>query len=288
VHRWSILIIVQQDATQSSLFIILQVHSTCFWCQPRPSSGVHKTVTTASGSGHIICAATSLPRDLAWPRWREVAVPVSEAVVTVLCTPDDWCVWHPKHVEWTCRIINRLLCVASRWTIINYRYTGTVTERQVSAYISSLLILSSNLCPDFINITFHSGFWTKILYALLHFPMVRYYILFYSSPSRPRTHSLQILLNTYELLRTTHAKCVEMHCRDKTWPLDCKCKTLGTASPCVDLASWGRLCHVMSIWSHVSSELHSTYRHLILTAFWTFHSTNGCQKTTIPSHQPVA
>ena len=44
---------------------------------------------------------------------------VPEAVVTVLCTPDDGCGWHPKHVEWTCRIINRLLCVASRWTIIN-------------------------------------------------------------------------------------------------------------------------------------------------------------------------
>jgi len=29
------------------------------------------------------------------------------------------CVGYPKHLEWTCRIINRLLCVASRWTIIN-------------------------------------------------------------------------------------------------------------------------------------------------------------------------
>ena len=50
VHRWSILIIVQRDATQSTLFIILQVHSTYFGCQPHPSS-VHKTVTTASGTG---------------------------------------------------------------------------------------------------------------------------------------------------------------------------------------------------------------------------------------------
>ena len=49
----SILIIAQRDAIQSSLFIILQVHSTCFGCQPHPSSGVHKTVTTASGTGHI-------------------------------------------------------------------------------------------------------------------------------------------------------------------------------------------------------------------------------------------
>jgi len=50
VHRCFILIIVQRDATQSSLFIILQVHSTCFGCQSHPSSGVHKTVTTASGT----------------------------------------------------------------------------------------------------------------------------------------------------------------------------------------------------------------------------------------------
>jgi len=48
-----ILIIVQRDAIQSSLFIILQAHSTCFGCQPHPPSGVHKTVTTTSGTGHI-------------------------------------------------------------------------------------------------------------------------------------------------------------------------------------------------------------------------------------------
>ena len=62
VRRWSILIIVQRGATQSSVFIFLQVHSTCFGCQPHPSSGVHETVTTASGIGHIFCAATSLQR----------------------------------------------------------------------------------------------------------------------------------------------------------------------------------------------------------------------------------
>jgi len=31
---------------------------------------------------------------------------IPEAVVTVLCIPDDGCDWHPKHVEWTCRIID--------------------------------------------------------------------------------------------------------------------------------------------------------------------------------------
>jgi len=57
-----ILIIVQRDATKSSLLIILQVQSACFGCQPHPSSGVHKIVTTASVTGHIFCAATSLGR----------------------------------------------------------------------------------------------------------------------------------------------------------------------------------------------------------------------------------
>ena len=140
MHRWSILIIAQRGATQNSLFIILRVHSTCFGCQPHPSSGVHKTVTTASGTGHIFFffAATSFQLGQAtpvllmmgvvdtrnmWPRWREVAAqkiwPVPEALVTVLCTHDDGCDWHPKHVEWTRIIINRLFCVSSHWTIIN-------------------------------------------------------------------------------------------------------------------------------------------------------------------------
>ena len=37
---------------------------------------------------------------LAWTRWREVAEVVTvAAAVTVLCTPDDGCGGHPKHVE---------------------------------------------------------------------------------------------------------------------------------------------------------------------------------------------
>ena len=69
----SILIIVQRDATQSSLFIILQVHSTCFDRQPHPSPGVHKTVTIASGTSHMFCAAVSFQRGQGWPRLKEVA-----------------------------------------------------------------------------------------------------------------------------------------------------------------------------------------------------------------------
>jgi len=68
----SALIIVQRLATQQVIYY--SASSLCmFGCQPHPSSRVHKTVTTASVTGHIFCAATSLQRDQAWPRWREVA-----------------------------------------------------------------------------------------------------------------------------------------------------------------------------------------------------------------------
>ena len=72
VHLWSILIIVQRDVTQIRLFIILQVHSTCFGCQPHPSSGVHKTGTKGSGTGHIfVQLPPSNVTKQVWPRWRE-------------------------------------------------------------------------------------------------------------------------------------------------------------------------------------------------------------------------
>jgi len=73
-----------------------------------------------------------------WPRWMEVAASctVPEAVGTVLRTPDDGYGWHPKHVEWTCSIIIRLLCVASRWTIINIdqRARNHKLKRLVNSY----------------------------------------------------------------------------------------------------------------------------------------------------------
>ena len=122
---------MQQKAV---LFIVLQVHSTCFGCQPHPSSSEHKTVTTAPDTGH-----THLP-----PTWPSLATLeggsctqkiwlVPEAVVTVLCTPDDGCCWHPKHVQWTCRTKNALLFVASRWTILNTKHNNTSA---MSEYVS--------------------------------------------------------------------------------------------------------------------------------------------------------
>jgi len=47
-----------------------------FRVSKHPSSGVLKTVTAASGTGHIVGTATSLQRGQIWQRWREVAVPI--------------------------------------------------------------------------------------------------------------------------------------------------------------------------------------------------------------------
>jgi len=44
----------QVDAVLSSLFIVLQNHSTCFGCPSYPSSGVHKTVVTTNGTSHAV------------------------------------------------------------------------------------------------------------------------------------------------------------------------------------------------------------------------------------------
>ena len=55
VDHKSISINVQRDATVCNLyFILLQDHSTCFGCRPHPSSGVHKTVATATGTSRMV------------------------------------------------------------------------------------------------------------------------------------------------------------------------------------------------------------------------------------------
>jgi len=39
---------------QYAVYILLQCHSTCFGFRPHPSSGVHKTVVTATGTSHMV------------------------------------------------------------------------------------------------------------------------------------------------------------------------------------------------------------------------------------------
>ena len=104
-HRGSILIRSNKMQQEAGTYL-LQIYSTCFGCPSHPSSGVHETVTTASGRGHSNRSTTFLQRGLIRSRWRKVVVlllwPVPEATVTVSCTPDDGCDGHPKHVEYIC------------------------------------------------------------------------------------------------------------------------------------------------------------------------------------------
>ena len=91
---------IQQDATVCRY--LTQIYCTCFGCPSHPSSGVHKTETAASGTGHITYQCNVLPPT--WhvrgrPKHWYVIWPVPEAAVTVLCTPDDGCDGQPKHVE---------------------------------------------------------------------------------------------------------------------------------------------------------------------------------------------
>ena len=115
-----------------TVYLLFCKFTTCFGCQPHPSSGVHKTVTTASGTGHIFCAATSLRGHVNLVTFEGDSCIVPEAVFAVLWTPDDGCGWHPKHVK----RINRLLCVAPRWTITDTVW-GLFVHNSPHEYASS-------------------------------------------------------------------------------------------------------------------------------------------------------
>jgi len=66
---------IQTDATVCRyLFTAKSLYM--FRVLQHPSLGVLKTVTAASGAGHIVGTATSVQRGLIRPRWTEVAVPV--------------------------------------------------------------------------------------------------------------------------------------------------------------------------------------------------------------------
>ena len=55
---------IQKDATDAGIYL-LHNYSTCFGYLSHPSSGVHKTVTAASGTGPITYQGNDLPP--AWP-----------------------------------------------------------------------------------------------------------------------------------------------------------------------------------------------------------------------------
>ena len=63
VHRDSILI-RSNELQQYAGVYLLQNYCTCFGCISHPSSGVHQTVTAASGTGHSVRATTFRQRGL--------------------------------------------------------------------------------------------------------------------------------------------------------------------------------------------------------------------------------
>ena len=69
------LIKLQPDATECR-YIFTAKSLYMFRVSQHPSSGVLKTVTAASGTGHDTGTAASVQSGLMRPRWREVAVPV--------------------------------------------------------------------------------------------------------------------------------------------------------------------------------------------------------------------
>ena len=63
VHRDSILIRSNKMKQYAAIYL-LPIYSTRFGCSSHPSSGVHETVTAASGTGHSNRAITFLQRGL--------------------------------------------------------------------------------------------------------------------------------------------------------------------------------------------------------------------------------
>jgi len=71
VHRNSILIRSNKIQQYSGIYLLRNC-STSFGCTSHPSTGVHKTVNAASGTGHSIEAKTFLQRGLSRSRRRKI------------------------------------------------------------------------------------------------------------------------------------------------------------------------------------------------------------------------
>ena len=108
-----------------------------FRVSQHPSSGVLKTVTATSGTGHNIGTATSLQRGLIG---REVAVPVlwpvPEVAVTVFSTPDDGCC-DTRNMYSDFAVNKYLHTVASGWIFINTELR--CTEPWVKKFMSLVI-----------------------------------------------------------------------------------------------------------------------------------------------------
>ena len=77
---------IQQDSRVCRYLFTAKLLSTCFGCPSHASSGEHETINAAYG--------------------------------TVLCSPDDGCDGHPKHVQSNFAVNQHLHIVASCWILL--------------------------------------------------------------------------------------------------------------------------------------------------------------------------
>jgi len=148
----SILIKIQLDATVCG-YLFTATLLYMFRVLQHPSSGVLKTVTAASGTGHNNGTVTSLQRGPIGPRWREVAVPilwpVPEAAVTVFSTPDDGS--GDTQNMWSDFAVNKYLhTFASSWIFINIELRCTEPwaykkSPKTGQLTTSVIIITNNL-----------------------------------------------------------------------------------------------------------------------------------------------
>jgi hypothetical protein len=102
------LIKIQPDATVCRyLFTAKSLYM--FRVSQHPSSGVLKTVTASSGTGHNTGTATSLQRGLIRPRWREVV----NSELHRTCTPGV-----PKSLERQIHRINHAVWITVKSVVV--------------------------------------------------------------------------------------------------------------------------------------------------------------------------
>ena len=96
MHRDSLLIRSNKMQLYAGIYL-LQNYCVCFGCPSHLSSGVHKTVTAASGTGHSVRATTFLQCGLIRPRWRKVVAQIRDRTCTRSCSYGFmyswWWVW---------------------------------------------------------------------------------------------------------------------------------------------------------------------------------------------------
>jgi hypothetical protein len=98
VHRNSILVRHNKMQQYAGIYL-LKNYSTCFGLPSHPSSGIHKSVTAASGTAHNNWVKTFLQCDLIRPHWTKVVTRLRDMICTRSCSYTFMYSWW--WVRWT-------------------------------------------------------------------------------------------------------------------------------------------------------------------------------------------